>query len=203
MLAACEESTSLSRALSSLTDVTENVSAVYGKQAEVDNSKFSESIYEYIMLISALKDVFGERVRAWQQWQDAQQTLARKRDQKTKIDLSAGGRNERSDQLKGEIEDTVQKMDQLEQHFIELSKAIREEVARFDADRKQDMKKMLVEYMESMIHTHTEVRFQQALCGLKILRNLYSNPENHQKMFLKFSILKLSKTFFKQKSAEF
>ncbi|CCD63142.1 PX domain-containing protein [Caenorhabditis elegans] len=157
MLAACEESTSLSRALSSLTDVTENVSAVYGKQAEVDNSKFSESIYEYIMLISALKDVFGERVRAWQQWQDAQQTLARKRDQKTKIDLSAGGRNERSDQLKGEIEDTVQKMDQLEQHFIELSKAIREEVARFDADRKQDMKKMLVEYMESMIHTHTEL----------------------------------------------
>lgn len=157
MLAACEESTSLSRALSALTDVTENVSTAWGKQAEIDNAKFSESIFEYIMLISALKDVFAERVRAWQQWQDAQQTLARKRDQKTKIDLSAGGRNEKSDQLKVEIEETVQKMDQLEQHFGELSKAIREEVARFDADRKHDMKKMLIEYMESMICTHTEM----------------------------------------------
>ncbi|EFO96783.1 CRE-SNX-1 protein [Caenorhabditis remanei] len=157
MLAACEESTSLSRALSALTDVTENVSSAWGKQAEIDNAKFSESIYEYIMLISALKDVFGERVRAWQQWQDAQQTLARKRDQKTKIDLAAGGRNEKSDQLKAEIEETVLKMDQLEQHFGELSKAIRDEVARFDSDRKHDMKKMLIEYMESMIHTHTEM----------------------------------------------
>ncbi|CAP24541.1 Protein CBR-SNX-1 [Caenorhabditis briggsae] len=157
MLAACEESTSLSRALSALTDVTESVSNAWGKQAEIDNAKFSEAIYEYIMLISALKDVFGERVRAWQQWQDAQQTLSRKRDQKTKIDLAAGGRNEKSDQLKAEIEETVLRIDQLEQHFGELSKAIREEVARFDTDRKTDMKKILIDYMESMIHTHTEM----------------------------------------------
>ncbi|CAI2355552.1 unnamed protein product [Caenorhabditis sp. 36 PRJEB53466] len=157
MLAACEESTTLSKALSGLTDITESVSMVWGKQADADNSKFSESIYEYITLISALKEVFSERVRAWQMWQDAQQTLARKRDQKTKIDLSSGGRNERSDQLKTEIEETVQKMDLLEQHFGELSKAIREEVARFESDRKKDMKKILIEYMESMIETHTEL----------------------------------------------
>lgn len=118
----------------------------------------SESIFEYITLISALKEVFAERVRSWQQWQDAQQTLARKRDQKTKIDLSAGGRNDRSDQLKSEIEETVQRMDQLEHNFIELSKCIREEVTRFETERKHDMKKMLIDYMESMIQTHTEVR---------------------------------------------
>uniref|UniRef100_A0A8R1DI43 PX domain-containing protein n=1 Tax=Caenorhabditis japonica TaxID=281687 RepID=A0A8R1DI43_CAEJA len=157
LLAACEESTSLSRALSGLTDAVENVSLIWGKQTDIDNIKFSEIIHEYILLITALKEVFAERVRAWQQWQDAQQSLAKKRDQKTKIDLSTGGRNERSDQLKVEIEETVQKMDQLEQHFGELSKAIREEVARFDSDRKQDMKNMLVEYMESMINTQTEL----------------------------------------------
>ncbi|CAL2052760.1 hypothetical protein CAEBREN_13013 [Caenorhabditis brenneri] len=157
MLAACEESTSLSRAISALTDTTESVATAWGKQAEIDNAKFSEPIYEYIMLISGLKDVFGERVRAWQQWQDAQQTLARKRDQKTKIDLSAGGRNEKSDQLKVEIEETVQKMDQLEQHFGELSKAIREEVQRFETERKHDMKKILIEYMESTYNTYAEM----------------------------------------------
>ncbi|CAB3399658.1 unnamed protein product [Caenorhabditis bovis] len=155
MLAACEESTSLSRALSSLTDTTENVSMIWQKQSEADNAKFAEAIGEYVSLVGALKDVFEERVRAWQNWQNAQQTLARKRDQKTKLDLS--GRSERSEQLKNEIEETITKMDQLEAHFGDLSKSIREEVARFENERKNDMKKIIIEYLETLVDTHTEL----------------------------------------------
>ncbi|CAI5454649.1 unnamed protein product [Caenorhabditis angaria] len=155
MLAACEESTSLSKALSSLTDTTELVSAIWQKQSDNDTAKFSESIGEYVSLVGALKEVFEERVRAWQNWQNAQQSLARKRDQKTKLDLS--GRTDRSEQIKAEIDETVIKMDQYEQNFIDLSKAIREEVTRFENERRADMKTMLVEYLETLVGTHTEL----------------------------------------------
>uniref|UniRef100_A0A1I7U2K5 PX domain-containing protein n=1 Tax=Caenorhabditis tropicalis TaxID=1561998 RepID=A0A1I7U2K5_9PELO len=157
MLASTEESTTLSLALSALTDITENVSAVWTKQADSDGEKLSETIHEHLMLIVSLKAVFTERIRAWQQWQDAQQLLGRKRDQKTKIDLSIGQRSEKSEQLKVEIEETIQRMDGLEKNFGDLSKAIREEVVRFNEQRRLDMKQMLVEYMENMLNTHVEM----------------------------------------------
>ncbi|EGT35517.1 hypothetical protein CAEBREN_07263 [Caenorhabditis brenneri] len=155
MLAATEESTSLSRAISALTDTTENISATWSKQAEIDTAKFSEPIHEYVMLISSIKDVFDERVRLWQEWQCAQEAVVKKREQRS--DALRRMRTQRADQLAMEIEEDVLRTDQLEQNFKDLSVAIRKEVQRFQTESKTEMKQILVEYMECTFDTYAEM----------------------------------------------
>uniref|UniRef100_A0A0K0CWN5 PX domain-containing protein n=1 Tax=Angiostrongylus cantonensis TaxID=6313 RepID=A0A0K0CWN5_ANGCA len=126
MLASCEESTALARALSHLTETEENAAALWSKQSEMDSIRFTECLSEYVGLVGSLKELFAERVRVWQNWQSAQQSLARKREQKARLELS--GRNDRAFSLKDEMDEAVRRMDQLEAEFGDLSKHIREEV---------------------------------------------------------------------------
>ncbi|PIO54953.1 Vps5 like protein, partial [Teladorsagia circumcincta] len=84
MLASCEESTALARALSHLTETEENAAALWTKQSEMDAIRFSECLSEYVGLVGSVKELFAERVRVWQTWQTAQQNLARKREQKAR-----------------------------------------------------------------------------------------------------------------------
>uniref|UniRef100_A0A1I7XGY5 PX domain-containing protein n=1 Tax=Heterorhabditis bacteriophora TaxID=37862 RepID=A0A1I7XGY5_HETBA len=185
MLASCEESTALARVLSHLTETEENAATLWAKQAEMDAIKFTESINEYVGLIGSLKDVFGERVRVWQSWQSAQQSLAKKREQKARLELS--GKNDRASALKDEMDEAVLKMDGLETEFGDLSKLIREEVGRFEVQRRHDMRQMLIQYMESLIETHTEFQLFVFFINLNIMLNWFQmlkvwekfEPETH------------------------
>ncbi|ETN85551.1 PX domain protein [Necator americanus] len=155
MLASCEESTALARALSHLTETEENTATLWAKQSEMDSIRFTESLSEYVGLVGSLKELFAERVRVWQNWQSAQQSLARKREQKARLELS--GKNDRAAALRDEMDEAVRRMDQLEAEFGDLSKLIREEIGRFEVQRRNDMRQMFVEYLESLVQTHTEV----------------------------------------------
>lgn len=155
MLASCEESTALARALSHLTETEENAAALWTKQAEMDAIRFTECLSEYVGLVGSLKDLFAERVRVWQTWQTAQQNLARKREQKARLELS--GKNDRATALREEMDEAVRRMDQLEAEFVELSRLIREEIGRFEVQRRHDMRQMFIEYLESLVQTHTEM----------------------------------------------
>ncbi|CAL2038830.1 unnamed protein product [Caenorhabditis brenneri] len=142
-LAATEESTSLSRAISALTDTTGKISLTWMKQAEIDAVKFSEPIHDYIMLILLCMcgDVFDQRVRLWQDWQCAQEAVVKKREQKS--DALRRMRTERADQL--------------EQNFKNLSADIRREVERFQDEYKNEFKQILVEYMECTFDTYAQM----------------------------------------------
>ncbi|KAE9420281.1 hypothetical protein Angca_004972, partial [Angiostrongylus cantonensis] len=155
MLASCEESTALARALSHLTETEENAAALWSKQSEMDSIRFTECLSEYVGLVGSLKELFAERVRVWQNWQSAQQSLARKREQKARLELS--GRNDRAFSLKDEMDEAVRRMDQLEAEFGDLSKHIREEIGRFEVQRRRDMRQIFIEYLESLIQTHTQM----------------------------------------------
>ncbi|KAK6031728.1 PX domain protein [Ostertagia ostertagi] len=155
MLASCEESTALARALSHLTETEENAAALWTKQSEMDAIRFSECLSEYVGLVGSVKELFAERVRVWQSWQTAQQNLARKREQKARLELS--GKNDRATALRDEMDEAVRRMDQLETEFGDISKLIREEIGRFEVQRRHDMRQMFIEYLESLVQTHTEV----------------------------------------------
>ncbi|EYC42297.1 hypothetical protein Y032_0536g3100 [Ancylostoma ceylanicum] len=155
MLASCEESTALARALSHLTETEENAAALWAKQSEMDSIRFTESLSEYVGLVGSLKELFAERVRVWQNWQSAQQSLARKREQKARLELS--GKNDRASALRDEMDEAIRRMDQLEAEFGDLSKLIREEIGRFEVQRRHDMRQMFIEYLESLVQTHTEM----------------------------------------------
>lgn len=94
VLSTCEEHVGLSKALSQLADVEEKIEILRSEQSNSDFYILSEMIKDYIGLIGAIKDVFHERVKVFQNWQHAQMQLTKKRENKAKLEL-----NQKSDKV--------------------------------------------------------------------------------------------------------
>ena len=88
MLGNCEEHTSLSCALSQLAETEEKLEQLYGQQVNSDFYYLAELVKDYINLIAVVKDVFHNRVKVYQTWQNAQQMLAKKREAKMKFEMA-------------------------------------------------------------------------------------------------------------------
>ena len=72
LLGSAEDNSKLAAALQQLADVEEKVEKVHEQQAKDDFYLLSELIHDYIGIVSAVKDAFNERVKAWQSWQGVQ-----------------------------------------------------------------------------------------------------------------------------------
>ena len=59
-------------------------------QADADYAYILELIRDYLALVAAVKDVLGERVKTFLAWQNAVNTLHKKREQRSRMEL--GGR---------------------------------------------------------------------------------------------------------------
>jgi sorting nexin-1/2 len=103
MLSTCEEHVGLSKALSQLADVEEKIEILRSEQSNSDFYILSEMIKDYIGLLGAIKDVFHERVKVFQNWQHAQIQLTKKRENKAKLELNQ--RNDKIDQAQKEVEE--------------------------------------------------------------------------------------------------
>jgi sorting nexin-1/2 len=103
MLSTCEEHVGLSKALSQLADVEEKIEILRSEQSNSDFYILSEMIKDYIGLLASIKDVFHERVKVFQNWQNAQIQLTKKRENKAKIELNQ--RNDKIDLAQKEVEE--------------------------------------------------------------------------------------------------
>jgi sorting nexin-1/2 len=101
ILGNCEEHTSLSCALSQLSETEEKLEHLYGKQASADFYFLAETIKDYINLIAVVKEVFHYRVKVYQTWQHSQHTLNKKREAKTRLELT--GRTDKLAQASEEV----------------------------------------------------------------------------------------------------
>lgn len=155
MLGNCEEHTSLSRALSQLAEVEEKIEQLYSKQANDDYYLLSELIRDYVCLISAVKDVFHQRVKVYQTWQHAQQVLTKKREQKAKLELA--GKTDKVPQARDEVIEWEAKVERGQEEFESISKMIHKEVERFESTRVQDFKVTIVKYLESLLETQQQL----------------------------------------------
>lgn len=106
-------------------------------------------------MTAVLKEVFYERVKNWQNWQNQQQTLTRKREAKTRMDLA--GKSDKAAQYNEEVKEAENKADQLEKEFLTMSKTIREEYDRSCKQRREDTKLAIVDYLESLIESEQRV----------------------------------------------
>uniref|UniRef100_A0A914EBD6 PX domain-containing protein n=1 Tax=Acrobeloides nanus TaxID=290746 RepID=A0A914EBD6_9BILA len=156
LLASCEENTALARTLSKLAETHESLSMVERHESEQDQQILSEALAEHLQLINVLKEVFYERVKAWQNWQNQQQALTKKREMKARFDLA--GKSDKAAQCKEELKDYENRVDQMEKEFLAMSKVIRTEYTRIGEQRRIDIKKVLVHYFESLLESE-----QQAL----------------------------------------
>ncbi|KRY28975.1 Sorting nexin-2, partial [Trichinella spiralis] len=156
MLTACEENTSLSRALSSLCETMEKISQVHQDQAEKDFFILSEMLKDYIALIDIVKAVFFERVKAWNYVQTAQQTLNKRREYKCRLELA--GKTERLSQAAKEVDEWSSKLTTAEANFETISKNIQKEYKRFELHRVHEFKQMLIHLLETIASSQQQKR---------------------------------------------
>ncbi|CAD7079738.1 unnamed protein product [Hermetia illucens] len=158
MLSTCEEHTGLSRALSQLADVEEKIEILRFEQANSDLYILSETLKDYIGLFGAIKDVFHERVKVFQNWQHAQLQLTKRRENKAKIELS--GRNEKLDQAQKEVEEWEAKVQRCQKEFDDISSEIKREMERFEINRAKDFKATIIKYLEDqMAHQQQLIKY--------------------------------------------
>ncbi|KPJ21637.1 Sorting nexin-2 [Papilio machaon] len=86
-----------------------HISQIYTRRMEQSNTDFyvlTEHIKDYLGLIGAIKDVFHERVKVFQNWQHAQMQLTKRRENKAKAELA--NRPEKIEQASNEIIEVMQ-----------------------------------------------------------------------------------------------
>lgn len=155
MLGNCEEHTSLSCALSQLAETEEKVEQLYGEQTNNDFIYLSELIKDYVNLIGAVKDVFHQRVKVYQTWQHAQQTLTKKREAKAKLELA--GRSDKVPAANDEVTEWEAKVNRGQEEFENISKTIKQELEIFEINRINDFKLNIIKYMESLLETQQQL----------------------------------------------
>ncbi|XP_053675528.1 sorting nexin-2 [Anopheles nili] len=162
LLSTCEEHTGLSQALSQLADVEEKVELLRSEQANSDLYILSETINDYIGLFGAIKDVFHERVKVFQNWQHAQIQLTKKRENKAKLELQ-----ERRDKLEfaqKEVEEWEGKVQRCQKEFDNISSEIKKEMERFELARARDFKSTIIKYLEDqMAHQQQQMKYWEAI----------------------------------------
>ncbi|XP_069759383.1 uncharacterized protein [Narcine bancroftii] len=155
MLGSSEDHTALSRALSQLAEVEERIEQLYQEQANNDFFLLAELLSDYIRLISAVRGVFDQRMKAWQRWQDAQTTLQKKRENEAR--LIWANKPEKLQQAKTEITEWEPKVLQCEREFERISATIRKEVARFEIERIKDFKSRVIVYLETLQNSQQQL----------------------------------------------
>ncbi|KAJ6647441.1 Sorting nexin-2 [Pseudolycoriella hygida] len=161
VLSTCEEHTGLSRALSQLADVEEKIELLRSEQANSDLYILSETLKDYIGLFGAIKDVFHERVKVFQNWEHAQLQLTKRRENKTRMELA--GRNDKVDQCEKEVEEWEAKVQRCQKEFDEISAEIKKETERFEIDRVRDFKATIIKYLEDqMAHQQQVIKYWDA-----------------------------------------
>lgn len=103
MLSTCEEHTGLSRALSNLADVEEKIELLRSEQANSDFFILAEFVKDYLGLFGAIKCIFHERVKAFQNWQYAQMQLSKRRENRGRFELA--NRADKLEQAQQEVEE--------------------------------------------------------------------------------------------------
>uniref|UniRef100_A0A183U5K4 Vps5 domain-containing protein n=1 Tax=Toxocara canis TaxID=6265 RepID=A0A183U5K4_TOXCA len=99
--------------------------------------------------------LFFERVKIWQNWQAAQQNLSKKKELKARYELA--GRADRANQAKDEVTNAERRVDEVEREFAEVSKVIRGEYERCFGERRVDLHRMFVQYVEALLGTQTKL----------------------------------------------
>lgn len=142
-----EEYTPLSFDLSKLATTKEKIEHLYADQVNNDFYLISELLHDYISFIAAIREVFQHRIKVYQNWQQAQQTLARKREQKQRNDLLVG----KSDKLNQDIAEYEARVQRGQEEFEKISKNIKKDVEKFELDRVKEFQANMMKYLETLL----------------------------------------------------
>lgn len=151
----------LSRALSHAADLHEKIEHLRLEQSNTDFFVLTEHIKDYLGLIGAIKDVFHERVKVFQNWQHAQLQLTKRRENKAKAELA--NRPEKIELAANEIIDWEAKVERGQQEFDTISRVIKKELERWEEIRVEELRAAVLKYLEEhMKHQAQAIRYWDA-----------------------------------------
>ncbi|KAI5642898.1 PX domain-containing protein [Phthorimaea operculella] len=145
----------LSRALSHLADLHEKVEQLRIEQSNTDYYVLTEHIKDYLGLIGAIKDVFHERVKVFQNWQHAQMQLTKRRENKAKAELA--NRPDKAEQASQEIIEWESKVERGQQEFDQISRVIKKELERWEEIRLNDLRATVLKYLEEHVKHQAQI----------------------------------------------
>lgn len=149
MLANCEEAHSLSRALAQLAKVEESIELVHQDQAKADYFYLFELLKDYVGLVGAVKDVLSERSKSFQNWQNAQSMVIKKKEQRSRLEM--GGRTDKIPIANEEVIEWELRLEENQVHFNKISEVIKVEIALFERYRVKDFKVAIIQYLEALM----------------------------------------------------
>jgi len=158
VLSGSEENSALSGAIAQLSTVQEKIEQIHMEQANADFYCLSEMIKDYIGLVGAVKEVFQERIKAWQAKQNITINLTKKREAKVKSELA--NNIGKTHVLGQEIGDLERQQDMAHENFERISRQIKKEVDMFDLRKANDFKRMLIKYLENMLKSQEKLTAQ-------------------------------------------
>lgn len=154
-LAEVEEVHSLSRALSHLAKAEEKVEAVHQQQAESDYFYLYELIRDYVSLVGAVKAVFAERNKAFQNWRHAQSMVMKKKEQRARLEM--GGKSDKMPAANEEVIEWENRLVENQDNFNKISNVIKNEIDFFERYRVKDFKISFIQYLEALMKCQVEM----------------------------------------------
>ena len=149
-----EEHTALSRALAQLSDAFEKMECIQQDQSNTDYYGFSETLSDYIRIISEIKEVFLVRVKCWQNWQNAVQNVAKKKEAQAKV--QASGRVDKLSQIQADIKEMETRVETSKSDFNKLSAAIKKDIQRFERNRVMDFRESVLVFLKNVMKSQEQ-----------------------------------------------
>jgi sorting nexin-1/2 len=156
-LASRDNDVSMVQLCSKLAETHDNLSIAEHHRAEMVSYQLESPLKEQMRTTQALKRVFAERVAKWKEWQEELQATSRKRDTKTRLELSGRADTDRARALDEQIESGDERASQLDSDFLTMGDVIRTEYNRYFKQRRDDVKKAVILYLELLIENEGRV----------------------------------------------
>jgi len=150
-----EDNPSLKRALNKFAELQEKLDVIHREEADTDLFVLGETVKDYIALIQSAKAGFDERVRTFSTWENAQATLAKKREAKTRA--VSQGKSDRVELAEDEIKQWETRVERCQEDFELISKTLKSEVKIFENQWVEEIKVTLIKYFQQVIEHQKQI----------------------------------------------
>jgi len=155
MLANTEEKQVLSRSLSNLGTLYENLGEIYCDLSDKDLYSFSELLADQVRGLDGIRNILSAREKMWQNWQTSEQGLLRKRENVTR--LQATGRTEKIPGAELEIKEWESRAQMNRKAFEDMSNTAKQEMNHWESQRVQETRQFLIQWMKDMLVAERKV----------------------------------------------
>ncbi|KXN87413.1 Vacuolar protein sorting-associated protein vps5 [Leucoagaricus sp. SymC.cos] len=169
-LAGSDVGTQLSQSLSGLADVERKAQELQTIQSDQDLVTILATSDEYSRLINSVRLAFTSRIRTYHQWKNSESDLLRIKRNHEKNRAQGQIPTDRLSYSLQQIAEAERRAAESKLEYEQVSKLVKQEVARFEQERIEDFKDSLQAFLEGMITRQKE---------------LIATWENYQQMLLK------------------